>query len=123
MRLLNDKRSSLWTAIVALISLKQLTATMGDDFRTYVAKAEQVKRVSKSKQVHALANQLLAEQARISRTYVYFQGIPLERTTLVETLIHAHVVAVQEYDHEEAEDIENYLFDLKYAPTREELGA
>ncbi len=121
MKLLRDKRNTIWTEIVDLINLKQLEQTMGSDFRTWMSKAEQVKRVSKSRRVHALADSLLSECSRIQREFTWFQGLPLERTELVKTLIHAHIVAVQEYDHETVEDIEDYLHELKYAPTREEI--
>ena len=120
MKLLRDKRAQIWSEIVDLISLKQLEQCMGDNCRTWVGKATQVQCVSRSKKVHTLAKQLIAEVNRIAVEFTWFQGIPLQRTELVRTLIHAHVAAVQEYDHEAAEDIENYLFDLKYAPTREE---
>lgn len=123
MRLLRDKRSTIWTEIVEHLSLKQLEQCMGDSCRSWNGKATKVQTVSKSKKVHALANKLLEECARIAREFTWFQGIPLERTELVKTLIHAHIVAVQEYDHESAEEIEEYLFDLKYCPSREEQGA
>lgn len=121
MKLLRDKRASIWSEIVELINLRQLKACMGDDARTWVGKATKVQCVSKSKRVHVLARALIAEVNRIAREFTWFQGLPLERTELVRTLINAHVVATQEYDHEAVEDIEDYLHELKYAPTREEL--
>lgn len=119
MKLLRDKRHTIWSEIVELINLRQLRQTMGSDFVTWVAKANRVKQVSKSKRVHLLADSLLNECSRIQREFTWFQGIPLERTELVKMLIRAHVVAVQEYDHDSAEDIEDYIHELKYA-TREE---
>ncbi len=121
MKLLRDKRAAIWGEIVELLNLRQLGQTMGADYRTWLSKASRVKQVSKSRKVHRLADQLIAECNRISREFTYFQGLPFERTALVKALIHAHVVAVQEYDHDAAEDIEEYLHELKYAPTREEL--
>ncbi len=118
MRLLRDQRKFLWDEIVELISLKQLEQVM---FLTWHEKATAIKIVSKSKKVHALADKILSENARISREFTWFKGVPFERTTLVKELIYAYVVAVQEYDHESAEEIEEFLFDLKYAPTREEI--
>lgn len=120
MKLLRDKRKTIWDAVVEHLSLKQLEQTMGDDYRSWISKAERVKQVSKSKRVHTLADQLLAECSRIAREFTWFQGIPLERTELVRTLIHAHVVAVQEYDHDSADEIEEYLFELKFAPSRDD---
>lgn len=122
MKLLRDKRHLIWTEIVDLINLSQLRQTMGDDYRTWYSKANRIKQVSKSKKVHKLADALLTECQRISRDFTWFKGVPFERTELVMTLIKAHIVAVQEYDHETADDIEDYLFDLKFAPTREELA-
>lgn len=119
MKLLRDKRHAIWSEIVELINLRQLRQTMGSDFMTWVTKANRVKQVSKSKRVHLLADSLLNECSRIQREFTWFQGIPLERTELVKMLIRAHVVAVQEYDHDSAEDIEDYIHELKYA-TREE---
>jgi len=120
MKLLRDKRASIWNEIVDLITLKQLSACMGDNCRSWVGKATQVQCVSKSKRVHALAKQLIAECNRIAVEFTWFQGLPFERTELVETLIHAHVVATHECVHEAVEEIEEYLHELKYAPTREE---
>lgn len=121
MQLLRDKRASIWTEIVDLISLKQLQQCMGDEARTWVARATKVKCVSKSKRVHQLADQLIAEVNRIAITFTWFQGLPYERTQLVKSLIHGHIVAVQECDHETTAEIEEYLFELQMAPTREEL--
>lgn len=122
MKALTDKRPALWSAIVELINLRQLEATMGD--LAWVSKADAVKRVSKSKRVHDLANQLLVECARIARTQTWFQGQRLPRTELVRTLINAHVVAVHEYDHEAADDVEEYLFEIAHqAVLAETVGA
>jgi len=121
MKLLRDKRNSIWTEIVEHLSLKQLGQCMGDDYRSWYSKAERVVQVSKSKRVAKLANDLRNECHRISKEFTWFQGLPLERTELVTTLIHAHIVATQEYDYESVEDIEDYLHELKYAPTREEI--
>lgn len=118
MKLLRDKRKSIWDEIVDLLTLSQFEKCM---FIPWTEKANAAKRVSKSKRVHALADKLLGECSRIQREFTWFQGIPLERTELVKTLIHAHVAAVHEYDHDSVEEIEEYLFDLKYAPTREDL--
>jgi len=120
MKLLRDRRATIWSEIVDLISLKQLKQTMGDDYRSWYSKAERIKQVSKSKRVHSLSDQLTKECQRIATEFTWFQGIPLEKTSLVRALIQAHIVAVQEYDHDSAEDIEEYLFDLKFAPSREE---
>ena len=44
--------------------------------------------------------------------HVWFQGVRLPRTELVRALIHAHVIAIQEFDHDGAQEIEDYLFEL-----------
>lgn len=118
MQRLTDQRTNLWTAIVESINLRQLEACM---FKTWHEKTVAVKRVSKSKRVHALADQLSAECARIAREQTWFQGSRLPRTELTKTLINAHVIAVHEYDHAEADDIEEYLFEL--SRMAEGLGA
>lgn len=120
MKLLRDKRHSLWGEIVDLLTLSQYEKTMGGDM-TWYSKAFRAKEVSTSKRVHKLANALIAECERIARDFIWFQGAPFERKELVITLIHAHVIAVMERDHDEAQDIEDYLWELKLAPTREEI--
>jgi hypothetical protein len=112
MKQLTDSRSQLWSAVVELINLRQLSACIGSDFASWASKAQQVKRVSKSKRVHALADQLLAECKRVAQTQTWFGGMRLPRTQLVRELIHAHVVAVQSYDHDDADEIESYLFEI-----------
>lgn len=49
--------NQIWTRIVDQLTLKQLGATMGHP--KYRTKAEIVKRVSKSKSIHAMADQLI----------------------------------------------------------------
>jgi hypothetical protein len=44
--------------------------------------------------------------------FTYFQGMRLRKTELVKTLLHAHVVAVQEYDHYTAIELEEYLTEI-----------
>jgi hypothetical protein len=114
MKLFKDKRNTIWNEICDELSFKQFKQTMGDDYRSWLSKAERAKQVSKSKRVHELADQLTQECASIANEYTWFQGVPFEKTELVKTLIHAHVVATQEYDHESSEEIEDYLFELKH---------
>lgn len=121
MKPLNDKRPKIWSEIADLLTLSQLSRCMGDNCRTWVGKATMAMTVSRSKKVHKLSKDLINEVNRIAAEFTWFQGIPLERTELVETLIRAHIVAVHEHDHDAAAEIEDYLFELKYAPTRDEL--
>jgi hypothetical protein len=44
--------------------------------------------------------------------FTYFQGMRLRKTELVKTLIRAHIIAVQEYDHYVAIEIEEYLTEI-----------
>lgn len=49
----------LWTQIFNLLNMRQAYQVMGGEM-TYVSKARRAMQVSKSKKVHALANQLIA---------------------------------------------------------------
>ena len=112
MKILRDTRASQWSAIVDRLTLSQLNKTMGDDYRTWVAKANRTLQITKSKTIHDLCHKLLKTCEQLQVSTVYFQGLALPRTTLITALIHAHVIAVHEFDHDTAEDIEDYLFDL-----------
>lgn len=56
---INKHLGSIWTEIVEHLSLRQLDACMGNGLSDYKAKAIKVKKVSKSIEVHALADQLI----------------------------------------------------------------
>jgi hypothetical protein len=52
-------QASLYNQLVELLSLRQFKPLMFGDM-TYKSKAERAKRVSRSRKVHALANQIIA---------------------------------------------------------------
>lgn len=79
---------------------------------TWLAKAAFAKKATKSKTIHALCDKLSRHDEEIRRQITYFQGFRLPRTEVVKVLINAYVVAVHECDHDSAEDIEEYLFEL-----------
>ena len=57
---INGHLGAIWTEIVERINLRQLEACMGDGLSDYRAKAEKVKTVSKSNEVHRLADELIS---------------------------------------------------------------
>lgn len=104
-----DNRKTLWDGIVQLLSLSQLSKTMGDDYRTYQSKALRVKQISKNKTVHTLADQLLDRCKILQKQVTYFQGMALPRNAIVKELVQQHIIAVHEYDHTKADKIESVL--------------
>lgn len=104
-------QAALYNELVELLSLKQYKPLMFGDM-SYRSKALRAKQVSKSKRVHALADQIIELAPRTT----WFMGIELPANDLVKTLIHAHVVAVQEYDHYKSGVIETCLIALGSRP-------
>lgn len=110
MKLIKDTRRQIWDEIFERLTWNQVQGMpIG---ATWLAKAAFAKKATKSKIIHQLCDKLTAHDEEIRRNITYFQGFRLPRTELVRTLVNAHVVAIQEYDHEAAEDIEEYLFEV-----------
>jgi hypothetical protein len=120
MKLIKDQRNAIWTQIFDKLTWKQVQSMpMG---ATWLAKASFARKATKAKAIHALCDQLSAHDEQVRRSITYFQGMRLPRTSqLVRELVHAHVVAVQEYDHDSADEIETYLFEI--SRMAEGLGA
>jgi cell division protein FtsB len=60
------RMKELYSTLTEILSLKQFTTLMGGDM-SYKSKAERAKRVSKSKRVHCLADQIIELYAQIKR--------------------------------------------------------
>lgn len=102
---------ALYDEMIELLSLRQYKPLMFGDM-SYKSKAERAKRVSRSKRVHTLADQIIA----LHNKTTWFRGFEFPNNELIKTLIHAHVVATQEFDHHKADVLETCLVSLGMGP-------